>query len=170
MNNKNLFVIVILIIAILTVVTVLYFTKIEEDSQYGNDANLLSERLSLLQKEKQEGDKKRQELDSQLQNCSKQNKIIAYYYNEDCPYCEKVNQFIIDNKIEEKIAFTKKETLNSRENSYEQQDRYNECTHTNESAGVPFLYVKGFNSPAQCFMGYVEVENFFKKEAGIKNN
>jgi hypothetical protein len=138
-----------------------------ERKGYENRINFLNNEIGSVQNENRIINKHKQDLDTQLQDCSENGKTITYYYTEGCSYCEQVGQFIKDNKIEEKIAFTKKDIMTNRENSYEQQERYNECTKTHASAGVPFVYAKKFNAPAQCILGFPDIEAFFKKEMGI---
>jgi glutaredoxin len=95
------------------------------------------------------------------QNVAPSNEII-YYYGAECPHCKDVVKFLDDNKIAEKVNFTKKEVWHDTNNQKELEARAKECNITPEGMGVPFLYAKG-----KCLVGTPNVIDFFKKEAGI---
>lgn len=88
---------------------------------------------------------------------------IVYYFGKECPHCINVQKFIDDNKISEKVLFTKKEVWHNAENAKDLDLKVEKCGLEKEKVGVPFLYANG-----KCFVGELEVRNFFKNEAGIK--
>lgn len=88
---------------------------------------------------------------------------ITYYYGETCPHCIEVMKFLDENKIAEKVEFSKKEVWKDAGNSAEMQQRVKECGLDETSVGVPFLYARG-----ECLIGTPAVTGFFKKEAGIE--
>jgi glutaredoxin len=87
---------------------------------------------------------------------------ITYYHGVDCPHCLKVSQFIEENKIAEKVAFTKKEVSLDFSNGQEFLQVVKKCGLQPSEAGVPLVYAEG-----KCFMGEPDVTNFFKEKAGI---
>lgn len=88
---------------------------------------------------------------------------VVFYYGQECSHCEKVEKFIADNQIEQKVVFAKKEVWHNTVNNQEFQEKIKECSIDPEKAGVPFLFARG-----KCYIGEIEVEDFFKREAGIQ--
>lgn len=87
---------------------------------------------------------------------------ITYYYGDNCPHCQNVLQFMEENKIEEKVDFSKKEVSQNDANSREFLKVVKKCGIDPSEAGVPLVYAEG-----KCFLGEPEATNFFKKKAGI---
>jgi len=76
---------------------------------------------------------------------------IAIFYSTSCPHCQKVSQYLSDNKIEEKLDVLKLKVDD------ENTDKANidlwfqkvqECNLGEESLGVPFMYHQG-----KCVIG-----------------
>lgn len=88
---------------------------------------------------------------------------ITYYYGSDCPHCLRVLQFIEDNKIAEKVTFTKKEVSYDISNGQEFLQVVKKCGIQPSEAGVPLVFAEG-----KCFMGEPEVIGFFKEKAGLE--
>ena len=88
---------------------------------------------------------------------------VILYFGQECSHCKNVEKFIADNKIEQKVIFARKEVWHNANNNDELQQRSKECVLDPEKVGVPFLYARG-----KCYIGEIDVENFFKKEAGIQ--
>ncbi len=91
-----------------------------------------------------------------------ENKII-YFYGEGCPHCVNVDTFMQDNKIEDKVSFVKKEVFNNAANAEELTKTAQLCALSANEVGVPLLY-----DGTQCYVGDVDVINFFKQKAGIQ--
>ena len=87
---------------------------------------------------------------------------ITYYYGVDCPHCLRVLQFIEENKIAEKVTFTKKEVSENISNGREFLQVAEKCGLAPSEAGVPLVYAQG-----KCLMGEPDVTGFFKEKAGI---
>jgi hypothetical protein len=86
-----------------------------------------------------------------------------YYYGKDCPHCHDVDQFIMDNDIDQKVKFTKKEVQYNPGNAQELLSRDKECNISGSDIGAfPLVYEKG-----KCFLGTPKVIDFFKNKAGI---
>lgn len=92
------------------------------------------------------------------------NNDIVYYYGQQCSHCKKVQTFLDENNVANKVAYTKKEVINSgdKDAASEWQQRAEECDIKKEDLGVPFVAANG-----KCYVGDVEVIDFFKKEAGL---
>jgi len=90
---------------------------------------------------------------------------IIYFYGEGCPHCANVDAFLQENKIEEKVSFVKKEVFNNNENAKELVGVAQKCGLPSDQVGVPLLW----DSPSsKCYVGDVDVINFFKEKAGIE--
>jgi len=88
---------------------------------------------------------------------------IIYFYGEGCPHCANVDQFLKDNKIEEKISFEKKEMFNNQDNAKELVAVAQKCGLPPDQVGVPFLW-----DGSKCYVGDTDVMNFFKQKTGIQ--
>lgn len=87
-----------------------------------------------------------------------------YYYGAECPHCQRVAEFLEENKIAEKVDFAKKEVWHDAANNREMNRRAKEvCGLEPDALGVPFLI-----GDDKCFVGEVEVIDFFKEKAGIQ--
>jgi len=108
----------------------------------------------------------RQPEDTQVLNpmsqSGEQQTDIVYYFGQECSHCKKIEKFIADNEIDRKVIFAKKEVWHNAANSDELQGKARECSLDPDKIGVPFLFARG-----KCYVGEIEVEDFFKKEAGI---
>jgi hypothetical protein len=88
---------------------------------------------------------------------------IILYYSETCPHCIKVEQFMTDNKVKEKIIVSKKEVSIDRINAAELGEKAHACGLNTDSIGVPFLW-NGLE--AKCLIGDEDIINFFKAKIG----
>lgn len=86
----------------------------------------------------------------------------VYYYGAECPHCKKINEFLEENKISEKVTFTKKEVWHDRGNAKEMTGAAEQCGIDKENIGVPFIFDNG-----TCFVGEPDVKKFFSEKAGI---
>ena len=99
------------------------------------------------------------------ETASQQNQTadIIYFYGETCSHCIELNKFLEDNKIAEKVNFSKKEVWSNKDNTAEMEKRAAECNIQKSDMGVPFVYARG-----KCYVGTPQAEAFFKQEAGIQ--
>lgn len=95
-------------------------------------------------------------------NISPQNKIILFY-GENCPFCQKVEDFIKENKVEEKVRFERKEVFNNEENARELVEKAQICGLSAAEIGVPLLW-----DGSKCFVGDTDIINFFKQKDGSR--
>jgi len=91
---------------------------------------------------------------------SEQSQIILFY-GIGCPHCAKVEEFIKENQIEKTISFVKKEIYFNRQNAKELEEKAKICEIPENEVGVPFLW-----DGEKCFLGDVDIINFFKEKIG----
>jgi hypothetical protein len=89
---------------------------------------------------------------------------IVLFYGDGCPHCKDVEDFILQNKIDEKIKITRMEVWHNKSNAALLGQIAKQCGIIGNSVGVPFLY-DGNN---KCYLGEVDVPNFLKDKTGIK--
>ena len=88
---------------------------------------------------------------------------IILFYGEGCPHCKNVDDFVLANKIEEKVKFIKLEVWYNKDNQGIITQVAKRCGITSSSVGVPFLY----DGVGKCYVGDVDAINFFKTQVGI---
>jgi hypothetical protein len=96
---------------------------------------------------------------------------IVLFFGADCPHCKIVEDYISQNKIEEKVQFTKLEVPFGTKTSPELLSNAklaiqmaDSCKiDTSNGISIPFLY-DGKN----CLVGQDDVIKFFKNAANIK--
>lgn len=84
---------------------------------------------------------------------------IVLFYGIGCPHCATVEEYIKENKIEEKISFIQKEVYYDRGNADELAEKVKICGIPESYVGVPFLW-----DGKKCFIGDVDIINFFKEK------
>ncbi len=89
----------------------------------------------------------------------------VYYYGAECPHCKKINEFLEENNIAEKVTFTKKEVWHDRGNAKEMTQAATQCNLKKEEIGVPFIFDNG-----TCFIGEPDVRKFFSDKAGLSDS
>ena len=91
-------------------------------------------------------------------------KGIVLFYGIGCPHCAKVEEFIKENKIKEKIAFSEKEVYFNRDNVRKLMEVAKMCGFNENEVGVPFLW-DGENQ--RCVVGDEPIINFFKQRLNL---
>ena len=81
---------------------------------------------------------------------------IILFYGIGCPHCAKVEEFIKENKVDEKISFQEKEVYFNKNNANELLEKAKKCGIPENEIGVPLLW-----DGSRCFVGEVEIINFF---------
>ena len=90
---------------------------------------------------------------------------IVLFYRDDCPYCSKVDNFIKENKVEDKVKFTRLNVLDNQLNIEILSNKAKVCGLDIQKIGVPFLW----NGHEQkCMIGYVDIIDFFKGRITVK--
>lgn len=96
-------------------------------------------------------------------NIPAQKSKIVLFYGEGCPHCANVDQFLKDNKIDEKISFDKKEVYNNKDNAAELFEKAGKCGLSQGEVGVPFLW-----TGSECLVGDTDIINFFQQKINEK--
>jgi glutaredoxin len=89
---------------------------------------------------------------------------IILFYGIGCPHCAKVEQFIKENKIKEKIAFEEKEVYFNKENAKQLVEVAQKCGFNENEIGVPFLWDR---ENQKCIIGDEPIINFFKEKLNL---
>jgi glutaredoxin len=89
---------------------------------------------------------------------------IVLFYGIGCPHCAKIEEFIKENKIKEKIAFEEKEVYFNKENAKQLIEVAKKCGFNENEIGVPFLW-DGKNQ--RCIIGDKPIINFFKEKLNL---
>jgi phage FluMu protein Com len=88
-------------------------------------------------------------------------KTPVYFYETTCPNCKAVEEFMTQNKIEEKVTLTKIEA-SSALNAKMLVAVANKCNIPTATLGVPLLYADG-----KCYEGRIEVIKYLSDKAGL---
>ena len=88
---------------------------------------------------------------------------IVLFYGQGCSHCKNVDDFISQNKIEDKFKFTRLEVWYNKNNQNILAQAAQKCGIQTGQVGVPFLYDGG----GKGYVGDVDTINFFKQQAGI---
>lgn len=91
-------------------------------------------------------------------------KGIVLFYGIGCPHCAKVENFIKENKIKEKISFEEREVYFNRKNAKLLIEVAKKCGYPESQIGVPFLW-DGENE--KCIVGDEPIINFLKEKLKI---
>jgi hypothetical protein len=89
---------------------------------------------------------------------------ILLFYGQGCPHCKIVDDFITQNKVEDKVKVTKLEVWYDKNNQIILGEVVRKCGEKSDTVGVPFLY----DGKGKCYIGDQDTINFLKNEAGIK--
>jgi len=84
---------------------------------------------------------------------------IILFYGDGCPHCKIVEEYINENKIQDKISFMEKEVYYNQNNAKELEDKAKICGLPIDSIGVPFLW-----DGEKCLIGDQDIINFFKQQ------
>lgn len=90
-----------------------------------------------------------------------QNKIqqgIILFYSESCPHCKNVEDYIAQNKVEDKIMFTRLEISNNQKNLDLSAQKATICKiDISSGVPIPFLWNNG-----KCIVGDQDIIKFFQ--------
>lgn len=89
---------------------------------------------------------------------------VTIYIGQGCPHCQKVEDYIKTNKIDEKAQFDIKEVWYNKDNNAELSAKAEICKIPQNDLGVPLLFDK---KTSKCFVGETEIDDFLKQLAGI---
>lgn len=91
-------------------------------------------------------------------------KEIILFYGRGCPHCEKVEKFIKENNLREKIYFEEREVYFNRKNARLLEEIAKKCNLTKNEIGVPFLWD---GKVSKCIVGDEPIINYFKEKLKI---
>lgn len=91
---------------------------------------------------------------------------IILYYSDMCTHCQNVEKFLTDNKVDDKIAFARKNVRGSSANTRELLNKATLCGEDSETLSVPFLW-DGENGNT-CIKGDVDIIAFFQNKLNAK--
>ena len=87
------------------------------------------------------------------------NENLIFYYGDSCPHCAIVEEFLLQEKVEEKIKLTKKEVYKNTANTNELVEKAKACNLDTKNLGVPFLWDSG-----SCYLGDQDIINILKQK------
>lgn len=86
---------------------------------------------------------------------------VIFYYGIGCPHCEKVEEYIDQNNVHEKVSFESKEIYENQENAKELRRTAAKCDIAAENVGVPLLW-----TGEKCLIGDKDIIAFFEEKVG----
>ena len=84
---------------------------------------------------------------------------IVFYYGETCPHCKKVDEYVAQNNVQEKVPFVQKEVYNDEKNSAELVKVAEKCGIAADEVGVPLLW-----ADQQCLVGDKDIIDYFSQK------
>lgn len=92
-------------------------------------------------------------------------KDIILFYGDTCSYCKILEQWMSENKIEEKIEFSNLEIFNNEQNKNLLIEKAGICKLDLNKIAVPFLW-----TGETCVIGSDEIQNFFQQKLNLNIN
>jgi len=90
---------------------------------------------------------------------------LVLFYGDTCPHCKDVDEFISQNKIEEKIKINKFEVYNNKLNaSLMTQMVKDNCLDKLDPQGLPVPFLIN-SSEKDCFIGTTDITNHLTEKA-----
>ena len=87
------------------------------------------------------------------------------YVGDGCPHCTKVESYIKENKIDEKLPLDVKEVWYNKENSDDLNKTAQICKIPEKDLGVPLLLDK---PNSKCYVGEDEITNFLNSKVNAQ--
>lgn len=84
---------------------------------------------------------------------------IVLFYGDGCPHCKIVDDFIAENKIEEKVKFSRLEIFNNKDNVGILLQKAQSCGMDRNQIIVPFLW-----DGETCIVGDQNTIKFFQEK------
>jgi len=86
---------------------------------------------------------------------------FTLFVGDGCPHCAKVEQYLVDNGVRDRVDLTLKEVYHDRANLDALTAQAQACNIPTDKLAVPFLW-----TGRECLMGDVPVIDFFNSIAG----
>lgn len=88
---------------------------------------------------------------------------IVFYYGDTCPHCKKVEEYVAQNNVHDKVQFEEKEIYNNKKNSEELTNVAKQCGIAENKVGVPLLW-----TGEECLVGDKDIIAFFEEKIGMQ--
>ena len=89
---------------------------------------------------------------------------IVFYFGDTCPHCKNVEEYIIQNNVQDKILFEQKEVYNDAQNAKELKVVAKACGIDPMKVGVPLLWNEG-----SCLVGDEDIITSFEEKINVQN-
>lgn len=83
---------------------------------------------------------------------------LTLFYGQECPHCARVEEFLIANKIDEKVKINRVEVYHNQQNANDMAKIAQKCGIQTTQMGVPLLW-----DGSKCYEGEDEVKNYFQQ-------
>jgi glutaredoxin len=107
---------------------------------------------------------KRQEAIVANTNNSTSVDALVFYYGIGCPHCEDVQEYIVNNGLDDKLQINQKEVWYNNENASDLQAKADICKISEDQLGVPIMFDP---IASKCYIGEDEITGLLKEKAGI---
>lgn len=99
-------------------------------------------------------------LEQGQKNATNEPQSIILFVGEGCPHCTKVEEFIDQNKVKDRVSFTTLEVYKNKDNAALMAKKAGLCGIPLSGMGVPFLW-----DGSKCLVGDVDIINFFQEKS-----
>lgn len=82
---------------------------------------------------------------------------LVLFYGTGCPHCLVLDNYLQENKVEEKMLIIKKEVYYDKKNAQDLKEATQSCGLSSGLVGVPLLW-----SENNCYLGDQEIINFLE--------
>lgn len=83
---------------------------------------------------------------------------VILFFGQECKHCARVEEFIKNNKIDEKIKINRREVLHNQENASLLAKTAKKCGITDSELAVPLVW-----DGDKCYQGESETIDFFRQ-------
>ena len=84
------------------------------------------------------------------------------FYGDTCPHCKVLEQYLSDNKINDRMTMEKREVYKNADNAKLLMEATSRCGLSQNNVGVPFLWAGD-----KCYVGDTETTGFFKAKFNL---
>lgn len=83
---------------------------------------------------------------------------MILFYSDSCPHCQKVEQYITDNGLRQKLKFRELEVSQNQTNAQTLERKARGCgLSTDQGVGIPFFF-----DGQKCYQGDTDIINYFQ--------
>lgn len=84
---------------------------------------------------------------------------LILFVGDGCPHCAKVEEYLEQNKVKEKMKMEIKEVYKNKNNAELMAEKAQGCGFSLDNLGVPFLW-----NGSKCLVGDQPIINFFQEK------